>query len=314
VPEVRVIGALARVRERQGTLPKPEDADPSANALLMLHRSAVLKVGADGKITLDDAWVRSWARASRLGQGTPGAEQDGLAARVAARRRAALRSLCADGRTSVMTVIAKPMGAVVTGTGAGGIRDVGIELHGTYGWPVLPGSTLKGVAHSFARDEAQTPRDVADAVFGAPPGDDEPARAGAVAFLDALPGPGVTVAEHVLTPHTRGYRLDPDDPDNPGDPDSGSAPRPPAEYINPVPIPFLVLTGEVFHIHLAGPRPEVGQAADLLAEALGEIGLGAKTTSGYGYFVIDEVVQGVAEPPASEAQRKTSASGTGRRR
>lgn len=281
-----VIGALAGQRTRDG-LKEPGKAPKDANALLMLHRSAVLKVSDDGKIKLDDDWVRSWACAARLGQDAP----DELPARVAARRLAALRALSADGRTSVVTVIARPMGAVVTGTGAGGVRNVGIELHGTYGWPVLPGSTLKGVARSFARDE-ELAEQAAAAVFGAPPAEDQPAHAGAVAFLDTLPGPGgVTVAEHVLTPHTRGYRLDTGDSDEDADDDAG--PRPPAEYINPVPVPFLVLTDGVFHIHLVGPRPEVDRAAELLAAGLNDIGLGAKTTSGYGYFTIEKIVSGL---------------------
>ena len=288
MPEtMAVIGALAGQRTRDG-LKEPARAPRDANALLMLHRSAVLKVEGDGKVKLDDGGVRSWACAARLGQDPP----DELPARVAARRLAALRALSATGQASVVTVIARPMGAVVTGTGAAGIRNVGIELHGTYGWPVLPGSTLKGVARSFARDE-ELADDTAAAVFGAPPTEDEPARAGAVTFLDTLPGPGgVTVAEHVLTPHARGYLLSADDGDE--DPGNGDAARkPPAEYINPVPIPFLVLTDGVFHVHLIGPHPEVGQAAELLAAALNDIGLGAKTTRGYGYFDIEKIVPGL---------------------
>lgn len=287
MPEtMTVIGALAGQRTRDG-LKEPGKAPKDANALLMLHRSAVLTVGSDGKIKLDDEWVRSWACAARLGQDPP----DDLPARIAARRLAALRALTADGRASVVTIIARPMGAVVTGTGAGGIRNVGIELHGTYGWPVLPGTTLKGVARSFARDE-ELAGQAAAAVFGAPPGDDEPSRAGAVTFLDTLPGPGgVTVAEHVLTPHARGYQLNGDDTDE--ETGGNEAPRPPAEYINPVPVPFLVLTDGVFHLHLVGPQPEVGTAAELLAAALNDIGLGAKTTRGYGYFLIDKIVPGI---------------------
>jgi len=127
---------------------------------------------------------------------------------------------------------------------------------------------------------------------------DGAARAGAVTFLDTLPGPGgVAVDEHVLTPHTRGYRVGGDDDGQ--DADAASGPKPPGEYINPVPIPFLVLTDGVFHIHLVGPQPEVGQAAALLGEALSEIGLGAKTTSGYGYFEIEENAAGIPEPPVS---------------
>jgi CRISPR type III-B/RAMP module RAMP protein Cmr6 len=304
-----VIGALDRPWATGRDAGQRDKDTKDANALLVLHRSAVLARDR-GNLKLDDEWVRSWARATRLGQGT-GA---GVPAHVAARRVAALKSLCETEGISVVTVVATPMGAVVTGTGAGGIRNVGIELHGTYGWPVLPGSTLKGVAHSYARDEAETPEgtpvpgETVAGIFGAPPTDDTPARAGAVAFLDALPGPdGITVAEHVLTPHARGYRLDVGD----GEEGDDSGPRPPAEYINPVPIPFLALTTGTFHIHLIGPQPEVGQAARLLADGLAEIGLGAKTTSGYGYFDA-EIVDGVIERPVPEPQPTDAANGTGR--
>jgi CRISPR type III-B/RAMP module RAMP protein Cmr6 len=279
------VGSLASIGSARTGLPAPDDPRcRAANALLILHRSAVLAVDNQGTVKLDDDWMRSWARATRLGQGPPSAPSD-LAEKVAARRLAALTSLSADVGTSMRTIELEPMAALVTGTGAGGIRDVGIELHGTYGWPVLPGSTLKGVAHAFARDDDGTPDDSAAAdeeiaaIFGAPPSEDgHPGRAGAVTFLDALPGPGgIMVTEHVLTPHTRGYQLDPDE--------EGDAGRiPPAEYINPVPIPFLALSGGSFLIHLIGPEPEVDRAADLLERAVHEIGLGAKTTSGYGYL------------------------------
>lgn len=292
-----VLGPVARQQTAGGQLKRPQDAPADANALLVLHRSVVLTLDR-GKLMLDDEWVRAWARVSRLGQGTA----DGLPARVAARRRAALRSLSEDGRASVVTLVARPMGAVVTGTGAGGVRNVGIELDGTYGWPVLTGSTLKGVAHSFAAYEEDSPAGLVAGLFGAPPAEDSPARAGTVTFLDTLPGPGgVAVAEHVLTPHTRGYRIDTGD----GDGGSGEGgPTPPAEYINPVPVPFLVLTQGVFHIHLVGPQPEVGQAARLLADGLNETGLGGKATSGYGYFEIEQIVDGIPEPSAPAPESK----------
>jgi CRISPR type III-B/RAMP module RAMP protein Cmr6 len=280
MPDWHPVGPLAAVDRNR--LPAPDHPRcQTANALLMLHRSAVLAVGEQpGTVKVDDDWMRSWARATRLGQG-PAGDDSGLPAQVRNRRRAALASLATGGGTAVRTVALEPMTALVTGTGAGGIRDVGIELHGTYGWPVLPGSTLKGVAHAYARDSELPVPDEA-AIFGAPPGDDASARTGAVTFLDALPGPGgIGVAEHVLTPHTRGYRLDPDD-------DNEDDAVPPAEYINPVPVPFLVLSGGTFLVHLIGPEPEVDRAADLLKQAVRDIGLGAKTTSGYGYLTVQD--------------------------
>lgn len=305
----KVLGPLA-TRFRQGRLPEPGDTayPATANARLILHRSAAFDV-TDGRVELRDDWVRLWARITRLGLGRQEHPEDGaLAGHVAARRRAALRALAADSGVSVVTVIAEPLGAFVTGTGAGGIRDVGIELHGTYGWPVLSGTTLKGVAHASAREENAV-EDEQAAVFGAPPHGDFPAQTGSVTFLDSLPDPGdarlseIQVAEHVLTPHTRGYRLGGDE-DDAGD-DQSSAPKPPAEYVNPVPVPFLALQGGGFPVHLVGPEPEVTQAAQLLKQGLDEIGLGAKTTSGYGYFK-SEIVHGIHEPPEPESASQSA--------
>ena len=277
MPDWHPVGPLAAVDRNR--LPPPDHSRcQTANALLIMHRSAVLAVGEQpGTVKLDDDWIRSWARVTRRGQGTAG-NDSGLPEQVRNRRRAALASLATEGGTATRTIALEPMTALVTGTGAGGIRDVGIELHGTYGWPVLPGTTLKGVAHSFARDSGVAAPDQA-AIFGAPPGEDgDPPRTGAVTFLDALPGPGgIGVAEHVLTPHTRGYRLDPDD-------DNEDAAVPPAEYINPVPVPFLVLSGGTFLVHLIGPESEVDRAAELLKQAVRDIGIGAKTPRGYGYL------------------------------
>jgi CRISPR type III-B/RAMP module RAMP protein Cmr6 len=304
MPETRAVGPLAATL-RAGQLRGREPDDPryaTANALLLLHRSAVLSVADDGTIELDDSWIRSWSLTTRLGQGPAVTARDGLPGKVAARRRAALRALCADGHTTAVTVTAAPEAAMVTGTGAGGIRDVGIELHGTYGWPVLPGSALKGLAHAYARDEAQTAREELDRLFGRPPRADALAWTGTVTFLDALPGPeGIAVAEHVRTPHTRGYRQDPDD--------KHAEPSPPAEYLNPVPIPFLVLSGGTFTIHLIGPESEVTEAAMFLVEAFSETGLGAKTTSGYGYLQA-ESVPGIAEPPDPRASAQTKSAQT----
>jgi CRISPR type III-B/RAMP module RAMP protein Cmr6 len=269
-----------------------------ANARLILHRTAVLEVlsdqgtGGERLGDLDDAPVRAWAVDTGLGQ-RGGGEMWSM---LAARRARALESLAAATGATVREATLAPQGAMITGTGAGGIRDVGIELHGTYGVPVIPGSTLKGVAAAYAR-WAGVPDDAQALIFGCPSTSAGPvtsenadaARAGrqpgrprsvpgSVLFLDALPGPaGVTVAEHVLTPHARAYHA--------GRPaaDRGERP-PPAEYLNPVPIAFLVVDGGTFTAHLVGPEAAVTEAARLLAAAVDDIGVGAKTSAGYGYL------------------------------
>ncbi|MEU4827764.1 type III-B CRISPR module RAMP protein Cmr6 [Actinomadura sp. NPDC023710] len=252
----------------------------TANARLVLLRTAYLTY-ANEEFELDDGPVHRWAVETNLGQGPrvgtrppPGntpSESAKLLAAVTRRRAAALAAL-EDGATAVRTLGLAAESAVVTGTGAGGVRDVGIELHGTYGWPILPGSTLKGVAREWARQFGFPAARISE-IFGAAPEAEDSVR-GRVAFFDALPWRyGVQVTSQVLTPHTRGYRSA-----------AGDGPEPPGEHVNPVPIPFLGVERGWFVTHLAGPADLVGQAAELLAEAVGELGVGAKTASGYGYF------------------------------
>ncbi len=217
---------------------------------------------------------------------------------VAVRRRAAIASLAASMGAASMglesaTVELAPEAALLTGAGTGGIRDVGIELHGTYGWPILPGSTLKGVTREYARDEAAgVSPGTQRALFGEVTADGETIP-GRVTFLDALPGPGgVRVAEHVLTPHTRGYRdADPasDDVEVPG------------EYINPVPIPFLAVEHGCFVVHLLGPPGLLDEAVRLLVDAVADLGVGAKTSSGYGYLAPAPPATATAPPTGQTA-------------
>ncbi len=268
----------------------------SANARLILHRTVVFKVTSEvGAVRfgdLDDLPIRTWAVETGLGQNQTGE----LRAALAARRAKAVESLAAATNAAIRAVEFTPQGALITGTGSGGIRDVGIELHGTYGWPVIPATALKGVADAYARDSATVSAGVRARLFGTPRPVGEPeasrehadigsvatasakAAQGTVRFLDALPGPaGVSVAEHVLTPHARDYHT--------GHVAAGSGERPPpAEYVNPVPVPFLAVQGGTFIAYLLGPEPDVGTAADVLKAAVDDIGVGAKTSAGYGYM------------------------------
>jgi CRISPR type III-B/RAMP module RAMP protein Cmr6 len=264
-----------------------------ANARLILQRTAVAVVKADTRTgeqrlgELDDTPIRTWAVETDLGQ----RRGDDLSSRLAARRARALELLAAATRTTVLVIEIEPQAALITGTGAGGIRNVGIELHGTHGWPIIPASGLKGVAAAFAQDTADaqdidrifgTPRpgrgkdDQADAADIAAAPEEPPVKPGTVSFFDALPGPdGVTVAQHDLTPHARDYHT--------GSDQHGDRPAP-AEYFNPVPIPFLAVDGGTFIAHLVGPEGDVAAAADLLRAAMDDIGVGAKTSAGYGYL------------------------------
>jgi hypothetical protein len=194
----------------------------TANARLILHRTAVFEILTDSGTRrlgdLDDTPIRAWAVETGLGQSHSGE----VRARLADRRAKGLGLLAGATGMTMIAVQLTPQGALITGTGAGGVRDVGIELHGTHGWPFIPASALKGVASAYARDSGRVADGTRARIFGTPRPDSGPGPVtgepvasvdaaarpptvpGSVRLYDALPAAsGVTVAEHVLTPHAR---------------------------------------------------------------------------------------------------------------
>jgi CRISPR-associated protein Cmr6 len=178
--------------------------------------------------------------------------------------------------------VAKAAGRVVVGLGAEAVLENSICLHRTYGVPLIPGSALKGLSASFARQRLEAgwaPDSPAyRALFG------ELDSAGYVTFFDALyiPGSGHSgrpLHPDVITVHHPAYYQ------------SASAPTPPADWDDPTPIPFVSATGE-YLLALGGPADLVSRAYEILKLALAESGVGAKTSSGYGRMTL-------ADPPPS---------------
>jgi CRISPR-associated protein Cmr6 len=290
-----VIGPLSQVvgTDEAGEQMSLPGGDPpwTANALTILRRAAVAVPAGDrgGSPKLDDTAARNWATRTWLGQRGPDKEPSPLTRAVIRRRVVAIHALtegpgrsngdgAAGPKPGCFLIRLRPDGPVLVGAAEGGIRDVGMSLHGTYGWPIIPGSALKGAAHAYARDEEGMEAGERERIFGSPrPGDDgisEEAARGGVTFLDALPAAGdLEIAEDVLTPHAKEYYI------------NG---KPPAEYWQPVPVPFLTVRAGDWWTFCLGSPEDAHTAARLLAAAAVTIGLGAKTAAGYGYM--DEAV------------------------
>jgi len=271
---ISAAGPFSKVIEFDGSKVRPRPGyrlGPDANALIMLNRVALLDNG-----TLADKAhpLLIWAAESRLGQ------QAGLVRDVAARRGRALEALRARGQ-AVARMEAVPGWRLAVGHGnRANAHEIGLSLHGSYGWPVIPGSSLKGLAAAWVAASGADETDIRRVLGGPRParrgherGD---ARQGTVRFLDAIPaGRPVPVAVDVLTPHVKPYY----------DAAATGARRvPPAEYHNPVPVNFLTVSG-TFAVDLHGPdADDVDQAAKWLTDAGDELGAGAKTAAGYGYL------------------------------
>lgn len=160
---------------------------------------------------------------------------------------------------------------MIVGLGAESVIETAVALHHTYGVPYIPGRALKGLASSFAHQR------LADnawrklqgyahrKIFGTPE------RAGSITFYDALFIPGTASSgplhPDIMTPHHTDYYRD------------GGAP--PADWDSPTPISFLSATGG-YLLAVGGPEPWRQAAMTLLLEALEEMGVGGKTSSGYG--------------------------------
>jgi CRISPR-associated protein Cmr6 len=174
--------------------------------------------------------------------------------------------------------IARVKARMIIGLGDESVLETAITLHRTYGVPYIPGSALKGLAASYARQrlgEAWQKGSEAYEAYKIVFGDTD--DTGYITFFDAFYKPGTgfkrkTLHPDVITVHHRNYYQNPD--------------TPPADWDDPSPVPFLTATGS-YLIALAGSELQEQEAwieatFAILRHALAEMGIGAKTSSGYG--------------------------------
>jgi CRISPR-associated protein Cmr6 len=194
-------------------------------------------------------------------------------------------------RLEIQTREATVQGRMVVGLGDETVLETAIALHHTYGVPYIPGSALKGFMASYARQRLESSHWGAATlayrvVFGTP---DE---AGFITFFDALYVPdsgynGSPLHVDVITVHHPEYYQQGD--------------AAPADWDSPTPIPFLTATGR-YLIALGGPEPWVSVAFDILGLALAEMGIGAKTSSGYGRMAMEATKDAVPVRNISQPQ------------
>lgn len=172
-------------------------------------------------------------------------------------------------------------GRMAVGLGADSVLETSIALHRTYGVPYIPASALKGLARRYARLHLERvggewTREHTDELFGTTE------QAGYVTFFDALYVPG-SGREARKNNQTRPYPLHPDvmTVHHPEYYQDGK--KPPADWDDPIPVPFLSATGRYLLAVAASDAEEWCEVTlTVLARALKEEGIGAKTSSGYG--------------------------------
>lgn len=174
--------------------------------------------------------------------------------------------------------------AIIVGIGRWNPVEVGFSLDRFSGCPFLPGSSVKGLLRAAAELVANGDLEGDEAFWGSEKTrifgegtEEREATRSAFVFYDAFPSKWPTLEVDVMTPHHSKYY----------DGTNQTAP----DWDEPVPVHFLrIRAGETFSFWF-GPRP--GAAAKdsdsaalnaLLATALDWLGVGAKTSSGYGWF------------------------------
>lgn len=177
----------------------------------------------------------------------------------------------------------------VTGIGLTHPLEIGFLWHHILGTPYLPGSSLKGTIKDWAMNWLGEKEDVIERIFGF--GKEKKSYSniikndtiresiGSVIFLDLIPIKPVSLSGSVLTPHYTNYY-------------NGYGLVSPGDWESPNPIPFLTVSENNEFLLGILPRRKSNnddkkdcfKVLKWITEALETIGIGAKTSSGYGRF------------------------------
>ncbi len=184
---------------------------------------------------------------------------------------------------------AKVQGRMIVGLGSESVLETSIALHRIHGVPYIPGSALKGLAASYARQHLGEDWKPESNAFKIVFGDTE--DAGYITFFDALYIPntgykGQALYPDVITVHHQKYY---------------NGIEAPTDMDSPNPVPFLSATG-TYLVALAAPdiadskerKAWINATFAILQNALKAMGVGAKTSSGYGRL---ELENGAVEAP-----------------
>lgn len=180
----------------------------------------------------------------------------------------------------LVEITAKTKTPLITGIGQYHPTEVGITIDYNLGIPYIPASTIKGLLRfttviDYIQDNPQTNNEIEDTIipevayyFGGQK------NSGNIIILDAYPKEVPNLDIDIMNPHYSKYYQDD---------------KPPADYLEPIPIKFLVVkkdTEFIFRIlvYKNNRDSEIKNIKDILTKTLTEEGIGAKTAIGYGLF------------------------------
>lgn len=219
------------------------------------------------------------------------------------------KALLEDSGLEVKSFEFKTDWRLIVGLGHESVYETSITLHHIYGFPVIPGSAIKGMTRNYVittifkgQEEEALEDDGFVAVFG------KQEQQGGVLFFDAFPAlkqssqnhqieaPDLNIEVDIMNPHYGPYYSDDKNEEMP------------ADYHNPRPVNFLTVKNAKFNIYLAikkennveiqqtskdnnvpkskskfeGNKP-LDIAVKYVKEAFQKQGIGSKTAVGYGY-------------------------------
>lgn len=174
-----------------------------------------------------------------------------------------------------------------TGLGLPHPVENGLAWHPTLGVPFLAGSAMKGLLRAWVEvwDETDRAQRLIN-WFG------EQEQAGQLIFFDAIPTKPVRLTTDIMTPHygkwyEQGHDIQETMATVLEKPD-----RLPADWHEPVPVPFLAVKPNTpFFVAVAARNKDhqlAQTALNALTDALQWLGAGAKTAAGYGHMIRDE--------------------------
>lgn len=184
----------------------------------------------------------------------------------------------------------------VSGTGNPHPVENGFSWHPVHGVPYIGGAALKGILRAWVEqwmfsetEQAERDRTLLS-WFGSVNKHSPEQHCGDLIFFDALPLEPAQLVVDIMTPHRgKWYAEGGDTVDFNAHPEAA-----PADWHDPVPIPFLAVSKADFLVCIA-PRNEwtaqtinLTKVMDNLSEALDCLGAGAKTAGGYGALVKPE--------------------------
>ena len=228
---------------------------------------------------LFDRYVPDWGRNSNLKKaGLEMVRQTRVDVRLLGELEKRWRALLRSRNAAVFE--ASPQWRLIVGLGRKGPLEVGFTFHRLYGVPIIPGSSLKGIARAYASLVLGKSEDDPDfcAIFGrGPDSEGGEGQVGRAVFFDAIPISEPHLELDVMNPHFPRYYQ--------GD-------EAPSDWQSPVPIYFLTVgrgTRFLFGVGWQGILDDEAarlrdMAAKWLRDGLQELGAGAKTSAGYGFF------------------------------